>query len=314
MMLVKSIFCLLGPTATGKTALAIKLTENFPFAIISVDSGMVYRGMDIGTAKPTPTELKKVPHRLVNIRDPIESYSAGQFRQDALMAIEDIFAAGKIPLLVGGTMLYFWALQQGIAVLPTANEEVRKKIKQQQQTMGLNALYQKLQTVDPQTAAIVHNKDKQRIQRALEVFMLTGRKMSELRNISSTQALPYTAHNFALMPGQRTSHHAKINLRFKDMLRLGLLAEVEQLYKRGDLHLDLPAIRMVGYRQVWRYFMGLITYQQMLEQIPRATCQLAKRQLTWLRNWSKVKCFASESKHLLAEISKEIHIIQDSSG
>ena len=313
-MLAKSIFCLLGPTATGKTELAIKLTAVFPFAIISVDSGMVYRGMDIGTAKPTPPELKKAPHRLVNIRDPIEPYSAGQFRQDALTAIEDIFIAGKIPLLVGGTMLYFWALQQGIATLPTANEEIRKEIAQQQQTMGLNALYKKLQTVDPQTAAIVHNKDKQRIQRALEVFMLTGKKMSELKNISPDQALPYTVHNIALMPKQRTSLDAKINLRFKEMLRLGLLAEVEQLYKRKDLHLDLPALRMVGYRQVWQYFMGKLTYQQMLEQIPRVTRHLAKRQLTWLRNWPATKWFASESKNLFAEISKEICKIQDNNA
>lgn len=302
----KPVFCLMGPTAAGKTKLAIKLTKIFPFDIISVDSGMVYRDMDIGTAKPTLSELKKAPHRLINICDPSESYSAGKFRQDALAEIENIFAQGKIPLLVGGTMLYFRVLQQGISVLPRANKEIRAKIAEQNKKMGLAYLYKKLQKIDPQTAAIINSTDKQRIQRALEVFQLGGRSLSELKNISPPQMLAYEVKNIVLAPLKQSYLYEKINKRFKEMLRLGLVEEVEHLYKRGDLHLNLPSMRMVGYRQVWQYFAGQIGYAQMLEQIPIATRQVAKRQLTWLRNWPEVKWFASENVNLLADVTKEI--------
>lgn len=301
------IFCLMGPTAAGKTALAIELTRLFPFDIISVDSGMIYRGMDIGTAKPTPAELKAAPHRLINICDPIDAYSAGQFRLDALAEIERIFAQKRIPLLVGGTMLYFRVLQQGISNLPKASRAIRAEIMAEIEKLGLEALYQQLQKIDPQAAAITKRTDSQRIQRALEVFKLTGKSLSELKNISPPQRLPYKFTNLIVAPLQRSCLQDRINKRFKEMLRLGLIDEVEQLYKLRSLHLELPAIRMVGYRQVWRYFAGQITYDQMLEQVPIATRQLAKRQLTWLRSWPEAEWFDSENpRSLLAAVSDRI--------
>ena len=296
----------MGPTAAGKTALAIELTKLFPFDIISVDSGMIYRGMDIGTAKPTLTELKIAPHRLINICDPAETYSAGQFREDVLVEIEKIFSQGRIPLLVGGSMLYFRVLQQGIANLPKANKEVRAKISSQGEKFGLGVLYQRLQKVDPQTAAMLSQTDSQRIQRALEVFELTGKSLSELKRASPPQMPSYKIINLAMAPSTRSFLETKINERFGEMLRLGFLEEVEGLYNRGDLHLDLPSMRMVGYRQVCQYFAGKITYEQMLEQIPIATRQLAKRQQTWLRSWPEVSWFDSENPRLLAEVAKAI--------
>lgn len=296
------IFCLMGPTAAGKTALAIELTKAFPFEIISVDSAMVYCGMDIGTAKPTVIELKNVPHRLINICDPKESYSAGRFYHDSLIAIKDIFAQGKIPLLVGGTMLYFHVLQRGISSLPEANKEIRADIVAQEAEFGLEELYQQLQKIDPQTAGNISRTDRQRIQRALEVFKLTNKTLSELKNTFPPQILPYKVINMVVASLERSCHKDKINQRLKKMLRLGLIEEVEQLYKRGDLHLNLPAMRTVGYRQIWQYFAGLITYDQALEQIPMATYKLAKRQLTWLRNWPEVVRFDSENKLLLADV------------
>lgn len=301
------IFCLMGPTAAGKTALAIELTKLFPFDIISVDSGMIYRGMDIGTAKPTSSELITAPHRLINICDPIDAYSAGQFRRDALAEIEKIFAQKRIPLLVGGTMLYFRVLEQGISSLPKASKEVRAEIMAESEKLGLEALYQQLQKIDPQTAAITKRTDSQRIQRALEVFKLTGKSLSELKNISPPRKLPYKFTNFVVAPLERSCLQDRINRRFKEMLYLGLIEEVERLYKLRNLHLDLPAIRMVGYRQMWQYFAGQITHDQMLEQIPIATRQLAKRQLTWLRSWPETEWFDSENpRSLLAAISDRI--------
>lgn len=288
------IFCLMGPTASGKTALAIELTKRFPFNIISVDSAMVYRDMDIGTAKPTLEELKIAPHRLINICDPSEAYSAGQFRQDAIAEIEKILAQGRIPLLVGGTMLYFRVLQQGISNLPQADKEVRAQIAAQIEKFGLAEVYQELQKIDPQTAATIKKTDSQRIRRALEVFKITGKSLSELKSVSPPQKLPFKFINIAVAPLERSDLQEKINLRFKKMLKLGFVEEVERLYKRSDLHFDLPSIRMVGYRQAWQYFAGQITYDQMLQQVPIATRQLAKRQLTWLRSWPGIKWFDSE--------------------
>ncbi|EKE00626.1 MAG: hypothetical protein ACD_21C00308G0009 [uncultured bacterium] len=305
---LNQIFCLMGPTAAGKTALAIELTRFFPFEIISVDSGMIYRGMDIGTAKPTSAELKITPHCLINICDPAEAYSAGQFRRDAITEIEKIFAQGKIPLLVGGTMLYFRVLQQGISSLPQANKEIRTAMAAQMEELGVEALYLQLQKMDPQTAALVKPADSQRIQRALEVFELTGKSLSELQDISPPQTLPYKTTNIAVAPLNRTYLEDRINRRFKEMLRLGLIEEIEGLYKRGDLHPDLPSIRMVGYRQVWQYLAGQVTHEQMLEQIPIATRQLAKRQMTWLRSWPEVQWFDSENAGLLEEVVKAIDL------
>jgi tRNA dimethylallyltransferase len=300
------VFCLMGQTAAGKTALAIELSKRFPFDIISVDSAMVYRGMDIGTAKPTLAELKISPHRLIDICDPAEAYSAGQFRQDAIAEIEKIFVQGRIPLLVGGTMLYFRVLQQGISKLPQANKEIRADIAAQIEKLGLEELYQQLQKIDPQTAIAIKRTDSQRIGRALEVFKLTGKKLSELKSISPPQRPSFNFVNIAVAPLERSYFQEKINLRFKEMLRLGFIEEVEMLYKRGDLHFDLPAIRMVGYRQVWQYFSRQITYAQMLQQIPIATRQLAKRQLTWLHSWPKIKWFDSESAQLFEYITQLI--------
>jgi len=309
----KPVFCLMGPTAVGKTSLAIELIQRFPFEIISVDSGMIYRGMDIGTAKPTTEQLKATPHRLIDICDPIQSYSAGQFRQDAIKEVEKIFAAGKVPLLVGGTMLYFRVLQQGISSLPQADRETRAAIAAQREELGIAGLYRRLQQVDPQTAAVIKPTDSQRIQRALEVQMLTGKKLSELKNSSLPQKLPYRVVNIALAL-EREEIKVRINERFKAMLQLGFMAEVEKLYKRGDLHLDLPAIRMVGYRQAWQCLAGQISYQEMLEQIPIVTRQLAKRQMTWLRSWSDVRWFDTKDKNMVDSVSKEIGLRLAESG
>lgn len=292
----------MGPTASGKTALAMKLIERFPFEIISVDSAMVYRGMDIGTAKPTAEELRLAPHHLIDICDPQESYSAGKFRVDAIAKIEEVFARGHIPLLVGGTMLYFRVLQFGISNLPQADEKTRAKIAGQKEEFGLDALYLRLQKIDPETAARVSKTDSQRIGRALEVYELTGKSLSELKLISPPEVLPYPTVNIALAPSDITNLRSKIKARFNQMLELGFIEEVEKLYKRGDLHLDLPALRAVGYRQIWQYLSGQIGYAQMLDLVPIATGQLAKRQLTWLRSWQKINWFDSDDPHSLDNI------------
>lgn len=296
----------MGPTATGKTALAVQLATQFPFEIISVDSAMVYRDMDIGTAKPTREELKIVPHHLIDICDPKESYSVGRFRHDVLAKITDIFAREKIPLLVGGTMMYFKILEQGISVLPEANQEVRQRIMALQDEFGLEALYLRLKQIDPQTAKNISRTDSQRIWRALEVYELTGKTLSELRLLSPPEVLPYEIINFALVPDNISNLRIKIKDRFQKMLELGFIREAEKLYSRGDLHVNLPAIRTVGYRQVWQYLSGKINYKQMLELIPIATGQLAKRQLTWLKRWRRVAWFQSNNPNLLSQIVDKI--------
>jgi tRNA dimethylallyltransferase len=292
----------MGPTAAGKTALAIELAQNFPFEIISVDSAMVYRGMDIGTAKPTELELELAPHRLINICDPKEIYSVGRFYQDVLQEINDIFAKGKVPLLVGGTMMYFRALQYGLSDLPSANQEVRAELAEQIKLAGLESLYKKLQIIDPQSALVIKATDSQRIKRALEVYILTKKRLSEFKTIFSPKKLPYEVINIGLIPSDRSLLKDKIYKRFQEMLALGFSKEVEKLYTRGDLKQDLPSIRTVGYRQIWQYFAGQTTYAKMLLQVPIATCQLAKRQLTWLRSWSNIELFASENLELFNNI------------
>lgn len=289
----------MGPTAAGKTALAMELVERFPFEIISVDSAMIYREMDIGTAKPTAEELLVAPHHLINIHDPKEVYSVGQFREDAIIKIEDIFARDKIPLLVGGTMLYFRVLQSGISNLPQSNEEVRTKISRQKDELGLEALYLKLQEIDPETAMRLSKTDSQRIQRALEVYELTGKSLSELKLTSPPEVLQYPIVNIALAPSDMTNLRSKIKTRFAQMLDLGFVEEVEKLYKRGDLDMNLPSIRTVGYRQIWQYLLGQVSYEQVLETVPLVTGQLAKRQLTWLRSWKETYWLDSDDAHLL---------------
>lgn len=293
-----TIICLMGPTASGKTALAVELVQRLPCDIISVDSAMVYRGMDIGSAKPDATTLKKAPHRLIDIVDPAVPYSAGQFRIDALREIHDIIAHNRIPLLVGGTMMYFKVLQQGLATLPQANAEVRAEIKARAERDGWEKLHAELTQIDPIAAARININDAQRIQRAIEVFRLTGKSISSWQAKDTNPLSEYTVINIGLMPSNRELLHQRIAQRFDEMLAQGLLDEVKQLYARGDLTADLPSIRSVGYRQVWNYLAGNITKEQMREQAITATRQLAKRQMTWLRSWLDIILLDSEANDL----------------
>lgn len=301
-MVKPSIFCLMGPTASGKTQLAIELVQQFPFEIISVDSAMIYRGMDIGTSKPDLMTLQKAPHRLIDIRDPAEIYSAAQFREDALKEMHAIFANNKIPLLVGGTMLYFRALQNGLSDLPSADATVREKINKEAIEKGWPAIHEYLTKIDPDSAKRIHPHDSQRIQRALEVFELTGKTLTQcqLENRMVPNHLPI--HNIGLIPNNRQILHARIAERFQKMLTDGLLEEVQQLFARGDLNLMLPSIRSVGYRQIWEYLLGDVTYAEMTEKAIIATRQLAKRQLTWLRSWNEVTLIDSESQDLNSQV------------
>ncbi|MDH5599726.1 MAG: tRNA (adenosine(37)-N6)-dimethylallyltransferase MiaA [Gammaproteobacteria bacterium] len=276
--------CIMGPTASGKTDLAIFLTEHFPFEIISVDSAMVYRGLDIGSAKPSAEELAKAPHRLIDVVDPLQVYSAAQFRHDALIEMETIVKAGRIPLLVGGTMLYFRALLQGLSELPAADDATRQKLEHEAEELGWERMHQRLSEVDPEAAARIHPNDPQRIQRALEVFEVTGTAMSQLQKEQKAVPIPYQVLKIALLPSDRAVLHQRIEQRFEQMLQQGLIEEVKALLERGDLHEDLPAIRAVGYRQVWDYLHGRIDYNEMKERGVIATRQLAKRQFTWLRS------------------------------
>lgn len=305
-MLAQPIICLMGPTAAGKTPLAIELVQRFPCEIISVDSAMVYRGMNIGTAKPDAKTLAIAPHRLINIRDPREPYSAGEFRQDALHEIRQIIAAGKIPLLVGGTMLYFRVLQQGIADLPTANATIRAKLQTQIEQEGVEALHAMLTSVDPVSAKRIHANDRQRLQRALEVFLLTGKPISVWQAEGTELAHGYQFHHIALIPSDRQLLHQRIAIRFEQMLKEGLIEEVRSLYERNDLTADLPSIRSVGYRQVWAYLENELDSRAMSEQSVAATRQLAKRQLTWLRTWPNLINFFIESTHLHSECFHKI--------
>lgn len=285
----RAIF-LMGPTASGKTDLAMALAERLPVELISVDSALVYRGLDIGSAKPTPEELARHPHRLIDICDPAESYSAGRFREDALAAMAGISAAGKIPLLVGGTMLYFRALLTGMAELPEADPEIRAELEARAAREGWPALHRELMQVDPELAAQLHPNHSVRIERGLEVYRLTGVPLSQLRREQArgSVAEQYRLCQLALLPRDRALLHRRIAQRFEKMLAAGFVAEVERLRARGDLHENLPAIRAVGYRQVWQYLEGELDYEQMVAAGIAATRQLAKRQLTWLRRWPDV--------------------------
>jgi tRNA dimethylallyltransferase len=284
---------IMGPTASGKTALAMALRQRLPVELISVDSALIYRGMDIGTAKPTFAELSQAPHRLIDIRDPSDAYSAADFRADALKEMAAITAQGKIPLLVGGTMLYFKALLEGLSPLPSADAAVRERIEQQAAEQGWEALHQQLRDIDPVSAARIHPNDPQRLSRALEVFFISGKTLSELTKISG-ETLPYQVHQFAIAPQNRELLHQRIELRFRQMLAAGFEAEVQALLKRGDLHTDLPSIRCVGYRQMWSYLTGEISYDEMVYRGICATRQLAKRQMTWLRGWGSVNWLDTE--------------------
>lgn len=294
---------LLGPTASGKTELAAALVARLPCEIISVDSALVYRGMDIGTAKPDAALLARAPHRLIDILDPAEAYSAARFRTDALREMAEVTAAGRIPLLVGGTGLYFRALRQGLSDLPGADPVVRARLEAEAAALGWEALHQRLRQVDPVAAARIHPNDPQRLQRALEVYELTGRPLSELQR-GGGAALPYRVVALALAPMERERLHARIHDRFHLMLERGLVAEVEGLYRRGDLGPDKPSIRCVGYRQVWSYLAGEVEYPAMVELGITATRQLAKRQFTWLRSEPDSHGFDSMDAHLLDKVLK----------
>lgn len=290
--LPKAIF-LMGPTASGKTALAIALRKVLPVELISVDSALIYRGMDIGTAKPDAAELQAAPHRLLDILDPSQAYSAADFRRDALAEMKEITDAGRIPLLVGGTMLYFKALLEGLSPLPPADAGIRAKIEQQAAEQGWEALHQQLREVDPVAAARIHPNDPQRLSRALEVFFISGKTLTDLTQTSG-DALPYQVHQFAIAPASRELLHQRIEQRFHQMLASDFEAEVRALFARGDLHTDMPSIRCVGYRQMWSYLAGEISYDEMVYRGICATRQLAKRQMTWLRGWNGIHWLESE--------------------
>ncbi len=274
----------MGPTASGKTALAVSLVERFPLEIISVDSALVYRGMDIGTAKPDVATLARAPHHLLDIREPTEAYSAAAFCDDALRLMRDIVARGKVPLLVGGTMLYFRALLNGLDDLPRADAALRKQLETEAASRGWPALHAELAQLDPPTAARLSPNDSQRIGRALEIFRLTGTPMSALLDQPQT-ALPYRVLQLALIPSDRAVLHRRIATRFEAMLDEGLIDEMQKLRRMPGLSADLPAMRAVGYRQAWAYLDGDIDQKGLREQGLAATRQLAKRQLTWLRSW-----------------------------
>ena len=275
---------LMGPTASGKTDLAIALRQQLPVEVISVDSALIYKSMDIGTAKPTPAELALAPHRLIDILDPKESYSAMNFREDALKEMAEISASGRIPLLVGGTMLYYKALLEGLSPLPSADPTIRAEIEEKAAKIGWVGMHQELLAIDPVAGARINPNDSQRINRALEVFYITGKTMTEL-TAEKGEALPYRLLQFAIAPQDRAILHERIALRFQKMMDLGFEEEVKRLFLREDLHIDLPSIRCVGYRQMWEYLQGDISLDEAIYKGICATRQLAKRQITWLRGW-----------------------------
>lgn len=293
----------MGPTASGKTDLAISLSQHLPCDIISVDSALVYRNMDIGTAKPDAAILAHAPHRLISFLDPAESYSAAQFRHDALLEIAEIHARGRIPLLVGGTMLYFKVLQEGIADLPPADPDIRAALTQEAERLGWPAMHAKLALVDPAAAARLHPNHSQRILRALEVYQQAGIPLSHLQQQQQTEPLPFRPVQLALMPEDREVLNQRIEKRFDRMLADGFIDEVRALYQRGDLHVDLPAIRAVGYRQAWDYLAGNIPETELRDTGIVATRQLAKRQLTWLRSWADLHWLYTQEPFELEKVT-----------
>lgn len=302
-----NVIFLMGPTAAGKSAFAIEIAHHIPAEIISVDSVMVYRGMNIGAGKPTVIEMQGIPHHLIDIRDPRDTYSAAEFAKDAQQLMTEITARGRIPLLVGGTMLYFRALQQGLSALPSADPKIRACLLKEGQRIGWEAMHQRLGEIDPESAARIHPNDPQRIQRALEVYEITGQPMSKFFEVSKSKSIDdYQIHTFAISPPNRTELHQKIEQRFHQMLVAGLVAEVESLFKRGDLNSNMPSMRAVGYRQVWGYLAGEYRYDEMVDKAIAATRQLAKRQLTWLRSLSDIKWLSNTH---LASLQSVIHCV-----
>ena len=302
----KPVLMVMGPTATGKTAFAIKAAQRFDGEIISVDSALVYKGMDIGTAKPNGDELAAAPHHLIDLCDPLESYSAAQFRSDALSLIEEIQGRGKLPILAGGTMLYFRALLDGIAQMPPSQPELRANLELQLQELGAQALHDELASFDPEAAQRIHVNDPQRLLRAIEVFRLSGKPLSAFHAEQKASQLAYPHLKIGLIPDDRERHRKLAAQRFDQMLEQGFVNEVRKLHKRGDLHLDLPSMRCVGYRQAWQYIEGELGSTAMRERAIIATRQLAKRQMTWLRKEKSLQqwnCFDSDQSELLENVS-----------
>jgi len=299
---------LMGPTASGKTALSVQLAQALGGEIISVDSALVFKGMDIGTAKPTLVERRGIPHHLIDILDPSESFSTGQFRTRALILMEAITRRGKVPILTGGTMLYFNALLNGLAVLPAANPAIRAKLDQDLEQVGKDALHQRLAGIDPLAAARIHPNDPQRIQRALEVYEISGKPLSSFFKTAQGEddALPFKKIKLIIAPPDRKILHDIIAQRFRNMLEQGFINEVEALYRRGDLSEKLPSIRAVGYRQAWAYLKNEDDLETMTEKAIIATRQLAKRQFTWLRRETDALSFQTGDADLLQKVLKAV--------
>lgn len=300
------VIFLMGPTASGKTALSVQLAQTLNGEIISVDSALVFKSMDIGTAKPTLAERGGIPHHLIDIIDPAESYSTGQFRKQALALMDDISRRGKMPILVGGTMLYFNVLNSGLAVLPEANPEIRAKLDQDLQQLGKEALHRRLAGIDPESAARIHPNDPQRVQRALEVYEISGKPLTSFFTEAQAQDIPYRKIKLIIAPQDRAVLHGIIARRFKQMLEQGFIGEVEALYKRGDLTEKMPSVRAVGYRQAWSYLQGEDDFETMTEKAVIATRQLAKRQFTWLRRETDAANFQTGQANLLTKVLTEI--------
>lgn len=298
-----AVFCLMGPTASGKTALACELVQRFPFEIISVDSALIYRGMNIGTAKPDKATLMQAPHRLIDILDPPMSYSAAQFCLDANRACDAVVARGNVPLLVGGTMMYFRALQQGLSMLPEANASVRFLLSNEEKEQGLTAMHARLASIDPLSAAKIHPNDSQRIHRALEVYEMTGHSLSSHWAMMKEHKSLYSFISLMVMPANRAWLHTRIEQRFVQMLASGLVDEVESLFRQWpQLTPSHPAMRCVGYRQVCDHLSGQSDWVRLQEKGTAATRQLAKRQLTWLRHWPNGHGFEAENPRIIEEM------------
>ena len=299
------VVAIMGPTASGKTGLALELAKHIPAEIISVDSALVYRHMDIGTAKPTPEEMAIAPHWLVDIIEPNEAYSVAEFVKDATRLIGEIHSRGKLPILAGGTIMYFNALINGISPLPKSDTKVRDDIAREAEEKGWQVLHDELAVIDPVAAARIHPNDPQRLTRALEVYRSSGQTLTHWQQQATTRC-PYNIEQFAIAPQDRAVLHDRIAQRFDLMLEQGLVAEVEKLYQRGDLNEDMPSIRSVGYRQVWQYLNGELSYADMRDRGIIATRQLAKRQLTWLRGWSELTWLDTFAKDNLTKITAKV--------
>lgn len=304
---MKKLIFLMGPTSSGKTNLSIYLRNYIPIELVSVDSALIYRGMDIGTAKPSKYEQSLVKHHLLDIVDPSEFYSVAKFRRDAYIKIKNIIVKNKVPVLVGGSMLYYKSLLHGLSSLPPANLSIRNIIKKFFIAKGCGFLHQKLSKIDPLSGSIIHPNDLKRIIRALEVFFISGKTLTEFKK-KPKKPLPYQIYQFAILPNDKENLYNKINHRLKKMILAGFEDEVRKLFERKDLNINLPAIRCIGYRQMWKYLSGHLSYNEMINQTIYATRKLVKHQITWLRNWNNVffindECIESTCTYILKKIN-----------